>query len=154
VTTSKLAFEDFQVGDVLPLAPHEVTSEAVMAFATMFDPQPMHLDEEAARETLLGGLSASGWHTCAMFMRMMCDGFLLASTSLGAPAVETLKWLKPVRPGDRLTGRSIVLDIRASKSRPEMGVVRFRHEIENQAGDIVMWMENPIMFARRAEAKP
>lgn len=148
------AFEDFQVGDALPLAPHAVTPEAVTAFAAMFDPQPMHLDEAAARETLLGGLSASGWHTCAMFMRMMCDGFLLNSTSLGAPAVDTLKWLKPVRPGDTLTGRSIVLETRASKSRPDMGVVRFRHEIENQAGDIVMWMENPIMFARRAEAKP
>jgi acyl dehydratase len=151
VTSALRSFEDFHVGDILPLAPFAVTAEAVQAFAAAFDPQPMHLDAEAAKNTLLGGLSASGWHTCAMFMRMMCDGFLLSSTSLGAPAVDTLKWVRPVRPGDTLSGRSIVLETRASQSRPQMGVVRFRHEIENQAGEMVMWMENPIMFARRSE---
>lgn len=143
------AFEDFRVGLELPLGPCRVSREELVAFAAEFDPQPFHLDEAAAAHSPLGGLATSGWHTCALFMRMMCDSFLLDSTSMGSPGIDTLKWVRPVRPGDTLTGTSTVLEARASKSRPGTGIVRFRHEIRNGAGKTVMWMENPILFAMR-----
>src|SRR5258707_1856880 len=97
-----LSFEDFPPGHFGTFGPRLVTREEILAFAAEFDPQPMHLDEEAARDTLLGGLSASGWHTCGLMMRMICDGFLLNSSSMGANAVEEVQWLKPVRPADQL----------------------------------------------------
>lgn len=142
-------FEDFVVGDVLRLPERQVQRSDIIAFAAEFDPQPFHLDERAAPTELTAGLSASGWHTCAMFMRMVCDAYLLDSRCMGSPGIETLKWRRPVRPGDRLTGTSTVLEARASKSRPTIGIVRFRHEVSNQSGDIVMWMENPVMLERR-----
>lgn len=146
-------FEDFVEGEVIPFAPRLVTREEILAFAGEFDPQPMHLDDEAAKETLLGGLAASGWHTCAVFMRMMCESFLLQSSSWGSPGIEKLEWRRPVRPGDTLAGRAIVIATRASKSRTDMGFVTFRFEIENGAGETVMTIVNPIMFGRRgAEA--
>ncbi|HEX2255693.1 MAG TPA: MaoC family dehydratase [Afifellaceae bacterium] len=142
-------FEDFQVGDELPLADCRVTREAIVAFAEEFDPQPFHLDEDAAASSLLGGLCASGWHTCAMFMRMMVEGWLGASASMGSPGIERLAWRRPVRPGDLLSGSSSVLAVRASQRRPEMGLVTFRHEVRNQRGEVVMEAVNPIMFTRR-----
>jgi acyl dehydratase len=142
-------FEDFTEGEIIPFQPRVVTREEIIAFAAEFDPQPMHLDEEAASRTPLGGLAASGWHTCALFMRMMCESFLLHSSSWGSPGVDELTWHRPVRPGDRLAGRAIVLATRASSSRPEMGIVTFRFEIENAAGDLMMSAVNPILFGRR-----
>jgi acyl dehydratase len=141
-------FEDFQVGDALPLASCKVTREAILAFAEAYDPQPFHLDDEAAAGSHFGGLVASGWHTGALFMRMMIDGWLGASASLGSPGLERLAWKRPVRPGDVLSGSSTVLAVRASQSRPEMGLVTFRHEVRNQRGEVVMEIVNPIMFAR------
>jgi acyl dehydratase len=149
---SKLHFEDFKPGLFAEYGPRLVTREEIVAFAAEFDPQPMHLDEEAARETMLGGLSASGWHTCGLMMRMMCDGFLLDSSSMGANAIEEVSWLKPVRPGDRLTLRLTVLDTRASKSRPEMGFVTVLMEMINQAGACVMSLRSPLIFGTRAGA--
>ncbi len=143
-------FEDFREGEVLPLGPRLVTREEIVAFAAEFDPQPFHLDEEAAKGTLLRGLAASGWHTTALFMRMMCEGFLLRSSSMGSPGVEELRWLRPVRPGDTLSGTATVVSARASSSRPEMGIVNFLFEISNQRGEPVMRIKNPIMFARSA----
>jgi acyl dehydratase len=84
-----------------------------------------------------------------MFMNLLCGGFLIDSSSMGSPGIETLKWRRPVRPGDTLIGTSIVIETRASKSRREMGIVRFRHEVVNQADEVVMWLENPILFGRR-----
>lgn len=141
-------FEDFAVGQELPLARHQVTRAEIVAFAAEFDPQPAHLDEAAAADTLLGGLAASGWHSCALFMRMLYFGWLREAASMGSPGVDTLKWLRPVRPGDLLSGRSVVLAVRASQSRPDRGFVRLRHEVE-AGGRPVMVMENPIMLARR-----
>lgn len=146
---AKLHFEDFTVGDVYPLPERRVERADIVAFAVEFDPQPFHLDERAPPTDLTTGLSASGWHVCAVFMRMLCDGFLLEASSLGAPGIDTLKWRRPVRPGDRLKGASTVLETRASKSRPSVGIVRLRHEVTNQAGDVVLWMEGPIMFGRK-----
>ena len=142
-------FEDFREGEALPLGPRAVTREEIVAFAAEFDPQPFHLDEEAAKSTPLGGLAASGWHTAALLMRMMCDSYLLRTASMGAPGIEALRWLRPVRPGDTLAGTATVLSARASRNRPDMGIVRFRFELTNQRGEAVMRVENPMFFARR-----
>jgi acyl dehydratase len=142
-------FEDFKPGEQLPFGPYEVTRAEIVAFAAEFDPQPFHLDEAAAAGTMLGGLAASGWHTCAMFMRMIFDGFISDSACMGSPGVDSLKWMRPVRPGDVLSGRSTVLETRASKSRPDRGFVQFRHEVVNARGEPVLVSENPIMFERR-----
>jgi acyl dehydratase len=142
-------FEDFTVGEAIPLGSHQVTRAEIIAFAAEFDPQPFHLDERQGSGTMVDGLIASGWHVSGLFMRMLCDGFLLESSSLGSPGIETLKWRKPVRAGDTLTAKAAVIETRRSKSRPEMGIVRFRSEVENQAGEIVMWLQNPILFGCR-----
>ncbi len=142
-------FEDFEPGLELPFGPHTVTRAEIVAFAAEFDPQPFHLDEAAAADSMLGGLAASGWHTCALFMRMMYDGWLSQSASMGSPGVDKLKWLRPVRPGSVLSGRSFVLQTRLSRSRPNSGFVHFRHEIETSEEPVLV-IENPIMFARRA----
>jgi acyl dehydratase len=143
-------FEDFEAGQELPFGPHTVTRAEIIAFAAEFDPQPFHLDERAAAETMLGGLAASGWHTCALFMRMLYDGWVTNSASMGSPGVDTLKWLRPVRPGDTLSGRSVVLEVRVSKSKPDRGFIKFRHEVVNERGEQVMMLENPVMVQRRA----
>lgn len=145
----KICFEDFKPGLFAEYGPRHVTREEIVAFAAEFDPQSMHLDEDAARETILGGLSASGWHTCGLMMRMMCDGFLLNSSSMGANAVEEVKWLKPVRPGDQLTLRITVLDTRMSRSRPDIGFVTALMEMVNQAGACVMTLRSPLIFGTR-----
>ena len=146
-------FEDFHEGDVLPLGPRTVTREEIVAFAAEFDPQPFHMDEEAAKHTPLGGLAASGWHTAALFMRMMCDSYLLRTASMGAPGIEELRWLRPVRPGDTLAGTATVLSTRGSKNRPDMGIVHFLFELANQRREPVMRVRNPMFFARKAAPK-
>lgn len=148
----RLFYEDFAPGTQFPLGPRRVTRAEIIAFAAEYDPQPFHLDERAPASLMVGGLIASGWHVTSLLMRMLCDAFMLDASSMGSPGVETLKWQKPVRPGDTLAGTSAVLDTRVSKSRPEMGIVRFRHELANQSGETVMWMENPILFSRRTVA--
>jgi len=145
----KYCFEDFVTGSVDEYGSRLITREEIIAFAAEFDPQPMHLDEDAARASMLGGLSASGWHTCAILMRMICDWFILDSSSMGAPGVDEVKWLKPVRPGDALSVRRTVLETRLSKSHPEMGFVRFAYELLNQKRKIVMTLTTPAMLRRR-----
>lgn len=149
---SKLHFEDFTPGQTIEHGPRLVTREEIIAFAAQYDPQPMHLDEEAGRNSMLGGLSASGWHTSSIMMRMICDSFMLSSSSMGAGGVEEVKWLRPVRPDDKLTLRTTVLDARRSRSRPEMGIVRLQYELFNQHGDCVMIMTVPTMFGTRNPA--
>ena len=144
----KRHFEDFTVGDTLALPERLVGRSEMIAFAAEFDPQPFHLDERAAATDLSGGLSASGWHVCALLMRMLCDAYLVESACMGSPGIDSLKWQRPVRPGDRLSGTSTVIELRPSASRPELGIVRFRHAVVNQAGAAVVLMENPIFFRR------
>ena len=148
----KLHFEDFTPGRVFEFGPRAITREEIVGFAAEFDPQPMHLDEEAARATMLGGLAASGWHTCGIVMRMICDGFLLDSSSMGAGTVEEVKWLAPVRPGDQLTLRATVISARGSRSRPEMGIVAMLYELFNGAGQRVMSLTSPMLMGRRSDA--
>jgi acyl dehydratase len=148
----KLYFEDFTPGLKIEHGPRLVMREEILAFAAQYDPQPMHLDEEAGRKSMLGGLGASGWHTSSIMMRMICDSFMLNSASMGAGSVDEVKWLKPVRPDDKLTLRTTVLDTRRSRSRPEMGIVRLQYELFNQHGDCVMIMVVPTMFGTRNPA--
>ena len=146
---STYAFEDFPVGQVREFGARQVTKEEVLAFAAAFDPQPFHLDEAAAEASVLRGLSASGWHTCAMVMRMMCDEYLIDSTSQGSPGIDNLRWLSPVRPGDTLRVRMTVQEARVSNSRPHIGLVRSEWAVFNQHNVQVMSMEGWGMFGRR-----
>jgi len=146
---SKIYFEDFKPGVFAEFGPRVVTREEIVAFAAEFDPQPMHLDEVAARSTLLGGLSASGWYACCVLMRMCTDAFVLNSASMGAPGVDEVRWLAPIRPGDELTLTATALDSRVSKSRPDMGFVRFSFELSNQAGAKVVALTTSLMVGRR-----
>lgn len=146
-------FEDFVEGRAFPLAERQVVAEEIVEFASEFDPQPMHLSEEGGKASILGGLSASGWHTASLFMRMMYDGWLSRSASEGSPGIEFMEWKKPVLAGDTLSGRSTVIEARALRSRPGIGLVKFLHEVENQNGEIVMRGENPIMIRLRNPAE-
>ena len=146
-------WEDFPAGHVREFGGLVVTREDVLAFARAYDPQPFHIDDAAAEASLFGRLVASGWHTCAMAMRMMCDAYLLESASLGSPGVDQLRWLKPVYPGDTLRVRLTVLEARPMASRPQVGLVKSRWEVTNQSGDTVLSMEGWGMFRRRPAAK-
>ena len=145
----KFYFEDFAPGWTAEYGPRRVSREEMIGFAAQYDPQPMHLDEEAARHTMLGGLGASGWHTCAVMMRMIADGLLLDTASMGAPGIDEVRWLKPVRPGDSLTVRGSVVGTRASQSKPDRGFVTFHWEVFNDRGDKVMTLVCPQMLMRR-----
>lgn len=146
---SYLYWEDFTPGKCITCGPKSVTREEIISFAQEFDPQPMHLDEEAAANSLLGGLAASGWHSCAILMSMMCEGYLLNSSSMGAPGVDEVKWLAPLHAGDTLRLKITVLESRASASRTDMGLVRMIYEMTNQKDDLVMTMNCMSMFSRR-----
>jgi acyl dehydratase len=150
---SKLFWEDFTKGQVAEYGPRPVTREEIIAFAREFDPQPIHLDDEAARASMLGGLSASGWHICSLAMRMIADGFLLNSSSMGAPGVDEVRWHTPMRPGDNVILRATVLDTRISRSRPDIGFVAFRFELINQGGVIIMTMTVSLMLRPRASGE-
>jgi acyl dehydratase len=146
------AYEDFEEGISIPLGSKLVSAEEIIEFAGEFDPQPFHLDEEAGRASILGGLSASGWHTSCIFIRLLCDSFLLDSTSEGSPGVDQARWRKPVLAGNTLAGRSIVLSKRELRSRPNLGIVTFRHELFNQRSEAVFELLNAIMFRKRSAA--
>jgi acyl dehydratase len=142
-------FEDFRAGEVIELGSHEVSEEEIVGFARQWDPQPFHVDPEAARQSVFGGLIASGWHTGAMWMRLYVGAMLDTAASQGSPGVEDLRWLAPVRPGDTLSGRLTVLDVRPSERRSDRGTVRIRGEMVNQDGVTVMTMVSRGHFGRR-----
>lgn len=145
-------WEDFPVGSRREFGAMPVTREAVIDFASRFDPQPFHLDDDAASRSLFGRLSASGWHTCAMAMRMMCDAYLLDSSSLGSPGIDQLRWLRPVYPGDTLSAVYEIVEARPMASRPEVGLVRMHWQVLNQRREPVLSMEGWGMFGRREPA--
>ena len=153
MAASRYFYEDFVPGRAFALGPKLVTATEIIDFAREFDPQPMHLDEAAGSASILGGLAASGWHTSAMVMRMMIDAYLLQSHAEGAPGIDRMDWKKPVLAGDTLTGRSIVLEARPLRSRPGIGIVTFRHEAQNQHGEMVSVSENAIMFRMATTAE-
>jgi acyl dehydratase len=129
-------YEDFPLGEVLNYGAWKVTAEEIKEFAAEFDPQPFHLDEEAAKASLLGGLCASGWHVCALMNRMMVDAYMGKAASMGSFGVHEMKWLKPVRPGDVLSVRRRTLEKRISGKRPEMGIITFRWEALDGDGEV------------------
>ncbi|MCW5623499.1 MAG: MaoC family dehydratase [Burkholderiales bacterium] len=149
-TSHLLHWEDFTAGQRVPLGTVKVDRDEVLAFAKAYDPQPFHVDEAAAKSSLFGQLVASGWHTCSMVMRLMCDGLLLRAASLGSPGVEALRWLKPVAPGDVLRAEWLVLDTRRSRSRPDVGLVSARWEVFNQHDELVLTLESTGMFRTRS----
>lgn len=148
----RLYFEDFTPGQSASYGALRVERDDIIAFAAEYDPQPMHLDDEAARKSLLGGLSASGWQSCAFLMRLIADEFICDSAGMGAPGIDEVQWLKPVRPGDVLSVRHHILEARPSQSKADRGFVKFRFELLNQNSDIVMVQINTIIFARRDAA--
>ena len=142
-------WEDFQVGETVELGPVDVTEEDVLEFAQRFDPQPFHVDPVAAKDSPFGGLIASGWHTTALFMGMFVRGVLLDSASQGSPGVDGIRWLAPVRPGDRLRGRVTVTDVQPSSTNPTRGTVYTTNEVFNQDDELVMTLQARGFFARR-----
>jgi acyl dehydratase len=147
--TDLLHYEDFRAGQIFPLGTHVLTADEIMEFAHEYDPQPQHLNADAQTD-ILGGHAASGWHLCALGMRMMVDGLFICSTSLGAPGVDELQWRKPVRAGDTLRLDAEVLDKRDS-SKPDRGFVRFRFSMWRGEERVMMFVCS-VMFGRRAQA--
>lgn len=146
-----LWFEDFVKGSRWGLAPYFVSDAEIIEFAKEFDPQPIHLDHQMALDGPTNGLCASGWHTCAILMRMMCDGFLLRANGLGSPGIDSNKWLLPVRPNETLIGHGIVDSARISQSRPHFGRCLITYHVLNPAGETVMTMACHHLFATRPE---
>lgn len=144
-----LYFEDLKVGVVGEFGPRAITREEIIAFAREYDPQLFHMDDEAAKHSIYGGLIASGWHTMGITMRLVVDGFLGRAASLGSPGVEQLRWLKPVRPGDQLSVRVEILEVAPSRSKPDRGSIRQKWETLNQHGEVVMMLTCVTMFRRR-----
>ena len=144
-----VVWEDFKVGEENEMGRHTFTAEEIIEFATQFDPQPIHVDPEAAKSSFFGGLIASGWHTCAVGMRFAVESYINSGVSLGSPGLDNIRWLKPVRPGDSITYRRIVLATRPSKSLPGVGLMQGRLEAKNQKGELVMTNEGWGLFGRR-----
>ncbi|HVV58379.1 MAG TPA: MaoC family dehydratase [Gaiellaceae bacterium] len=145
-------WEDIHVGDVFEFGPVEVREDEVIAFASAYDPQPFHVDVEAAAAGPFGGLIASGWHTASLFMGMYVRGLLHDTVSMGSPGVEQLRWLVPVRPGDELSARVRVVDSRPSSKNPRRGTIVSECEVLNQRGEVVMTLTARGLFGRREPA--
>ncbi|MFN5510958.1 MAG: MaoC family dehydratase [Burkholderiales bacterium] len=145
-------FEDYVVGETARFGDTRVSEAEVLDFAGRFDPQSFHLDAQAARESIYGGIIASGWHTASMAMRMMVDHYISTQASMGSPGIDELRWLRPVRPGDRLRMQVTVIDSRASQSKPDRGMVQFLQEVLNQDDVTVMTLKGWGMYRRRPQA--
>jgi acyl dehydratase len=145
----KRYLEDFHPGQTIELGSRRVDGDEIIEFATKYDPQPFHVDEEAGRRSIYGGLIASGWHTVAMFMRMLVDTVASKAASMGSPGIDELRFLKPVRPGDMLNAKMVVLDVVPSRSKPDRGHVRASYEVFNQGGEKVMTMIGRGIYGRR-----
>lgn len=143
----RIHFEDFREGQVFELGTYKVTAEEIVAFAREYDPQPMHVDEEAASKTMMGGLIASGWHTCAIAMRLLVDGLFNRSTSIGGVSVDDARWHKPVRPNDMLRGRAEVIGLRPS-SKGGRGFVNFKCELFRGDEKVLSFTTWPIFATR------
>lgn len=143
-------FEDYPVGEAAEFGEYTVTEQELVDFARRYDPQPFHVDAAAAAESIYGGLIGSGWMTASIAMRMMVDHYISPLSSMGSPGIDALRWIKPVRPGDRLRMRVTVMDSRPSQSKPDRGMVQCRQEVLNQDDVTVMSLEGWGMYRRRA----
>jgi acyl dehydratase len=147
-------WEDLQPGSVRELGSVLVTAAEIKEFAEEYDPQPFHVDEVAGKRSIFGNLCASGWHTCAMAMRLTVQNFLNDSSSMGSPGLESLRWLKPVYPGDTLKLTHTITEARPLRKRADIGLVRSQWEMFNQNGEMVLKMDGYGMFRRRHPATP
>jgi len=148
----KYYWEDLTPGRVFETPTRTLSEEDIVRFGREYDPQSFHTDAEAARASPFGGLIASGWQTCGVTMRLMCDGYLLETSCVGSPGLEELRWLKPVRPGDTLRLRSTVIESTPSAKQANRGTVLFRWDTLNQNGEVVLSMRGRQLFLRRAPA--
>jgi acyl dehydratase len=148
----KYYWEDFTPGRVFETARRALSQEDIVRFAREYDPQAYHTDAEAAQRSPFGGLIASGWQTCGVTMRLMCEGYLLETSCVGSPGMDELRWLKPVRPGDTLRLKTTVIEATPSSKQPNRGTVLFRWETFNQKDEVVLSMRGRQMFLRRAPA--
>jgi len=146
--TNLLYFEDFPVGRRFDCGPYHVSREEIVEFAREFDPQPHHIDEEAAKHSMLGGLAASGWHVCAMTMRMFADHMIPRAAARGGAGSREARWMKPVRPGDVLRVEAVVADTRVSQGRPDIGHVTFECRVFNQKEQVASIFMTPIISRR------
>jgi len=142
-------FEDFHPGQEIDLGERTVSEEEIVAFAREFDPQPFHVDPEAASSSIYGGVIASGWHTCSLMMRMVVDGLMCSASSMGSPGLDGVRWLRPLRAGDTLKVRYLTTQVKASGSRPDRGVVWSKWTATNQHGEEICTIEGMGMFGRR-----
>lgn len=134
-------FDDFSPGETIDLGTVTLSEEEIITFARQFDPQPFHVDPDAAAHSRFCGLIASGWQTVGLFMRLYAEAILNTTPSLASPGVDHIRWPYPVRPGDSLTGRWTVLECRPSRRKPDRGVIHSRGEMLNQNGEVVMSLE-------------
>lgn len=144
-----LYFEDFEVGSRRELGSYLVTEEEILSFARQYDPQPFHIDKDAAAKSIYGGLISSGWMTCSIMMRLLVLSTAGKSASMGSPGLDEVRWLKPVYAGDTLTAVLVVLDTRPSQSKPDRGVVHTQWEATNQRGELVCTVKGMGMYGRR-----
>jgi acyl dehydratase len=144
-----LFWEDFHDGDINEFGSYTITEEEIIEFAEKFDPQRFHINPVAAEETIFKGIIASGWHTCSLMMKMMCDEYILRAASLGSPGLENIRWIKPVRPGDNLRMRTTVLSTRSMDSKPHIGLVHTLWECLNQNNELVTSMDGWGMYLKR-----
>ena len=142
-------FEDFYPGQEIDLGERSVSEEEIVAFARQFDPQPFHVDRDAARASIYGGVIASGWHTCSLMMRMVVDGLMASSSSMGSPGLDGVRWLRPLRAGDTIRVRYLTTQVKASNSKPDRGVVWSTWTATNQHGEEICTIEGMGMFGRR-----
>ena len=150
--TIRYYFEDFSVGRVFDSGTRQLSEQDILGFAREYDPQYFHTDPEAAKQSIFGGLIASGWQTVGVCMRLMCDSYLLESSSMGSPGMDAVRWVKPVYPGDTLRIRTTVIAAKPSSSKPDRGMVTMRWDVFNQKDELVMHMQSMQMMGRRPAA--
>ena len=147
--TATVYLDDFAAGDRAEIGAHTFDEAEIVRFAREFDPQSFHVDRAAAEASMFGGLIASGWHTCAVMMRILCDGAILHWASIGSPGVDELRWKRPVRPGDTLRVFTTVHEVRPSKTKPDRGILVSDIEMRNQQDEVVLTVRTMNMLYRR-----
>ncbi len=152
VPATERCFEDYAVGDVDQFGAYAVTEQEIVEFARRYDPQPFHIDADAARSSIYGGLIASGWMTGAVMMRMLVDHYISPVASLGSPGLDEIRWLKPVRAGDVLRVRVTITVAKRSSSKPDRGTIWMTDEVLNQRGETVMTCKAMGMYRCRQPA--
>ncbi|HCU89487.1 MAG TPA: acyl dehydratase [Gammaproteobacteria bacterium] len=147
--THERFFEDYELGGVYEFGSVTISEAEIIDFATRFDPQPFHINPKRAKQTIYGGIIASGWHTCSIMMRLLADNFISSTAGMGSPGVDRLRWPIPVRGGDELSIRVTILEMRQSKSKPDRGIMKNLTELLNQNGEVVMEMQGVSFIACR-----